>query len=155
MTIDGVIVDAPKRKEVLKLKGATAYFSCDVCLEKATNVDAETGLDWEVGAGRGTTKRIYPWKALEPPAERRTGEFLLKMGKLWERSSPKERKQLEADFKGVQGLSLLHLLKGSPDVVKLCPPEYMHFLCMGVCKDLLQMSLDVTGAKKYAKKKNR
>jgi hypothetical protein len=157
ITVDTVVADAPERKELKRLKSHNAFYGCCVCTARGQSIYTKTGQMVIVGQtkkGGGATVRVYPHpEVIGRVSPVRTNEELRTLGELWTTLNRKEQGKRAEELKGAQGISILHTLAGEPDVVQSCAPEYMHWLCLGIVKTLINLTFEVKTSKKVRRRK--
>ena len=115
-----LIADAPKRAEIRCIVASTAYYGCDLCEQKATNIQNPTNE-------RGNKRA---WPNFEADVVNRTHDNLL------QRAEAALAGLDPRDNAGVKGRSPLYDLRGF-DVVEAMPQEIMHAGAEGVVKDIV------------------
>ena len=117
-----LIADAPKRAEIRCIVASTAYFGCDLCEQKATNI---------VNPNPKKTGAKRAWPDFEDAdVVNRTHDNLL------DRAQSALAGLGASDNAGVKGRSPLFDLRGF-DVVEAMPQEMMHAGAEGVVKDIV------------------
>jgi hypothetical protein len=160
ITVIKCIADTPERKKLKKLKAMNGFHGCDICVARGASIYCKTGESVPRGknkrknkGGGGATVRViaHPKKFGQCATLRKNASFK-RLGELWNSWTLKERTDNVDKLQGIQGLTLLHTLAGPPDVIEFCPPEYMHFLCLGVAKTLIELTFEVTSSKKLRRR---
>ena len=119
-----IVADAPKRSFVRNMKSHSGYFACDYCLAPGSHQVNKNGK--KIGG------IIYPFS--ESSAPFRNNESYREIGE--EISQNPDRSPLYAC--GIKGKSPLYDLEYF-DMVEDIPTEYMHLVCLGICRKLLKI----------------
>lgn len=134
MHIRCIVADAPKRAELRCVKNHQAYYGCDLCKMKAVPF-------------KNKKERSKPAWTGTKVDNLRTHEWTLQMVQQLESLKKSKKKVEEKDLErlcGIRGRSVLFDF-GYLDVVYDVPPEYMHFVCLGIVKILSTLTFAFSG----------
>ena len=151
--LDNVTADNPKRSSIKGCKSASSKYPCEYCESCAVtfkdNTMTRSKLTWPPQTMNGRPRTITGIKRIVNSIERQEEE---------EEEEEEEGEAVERlgphDLKGIKHRSAL-LDQPNFDFILDCPSEYMHLVCIGVVKKMLEFSYKVGSNKTRVTKRKK
>ena len=140
IVIDCAVLDKPKRSTVLCEKGHSAKFPCEYCENCAVTHLSQNKKSKKDNELNKSGKKQLTWPSSTMSGTQRTLESIRAI--VTEIENNPDILKNDAFCKGIKGKSLL-LYQPSFNMIRDVPCEYMHLVCLGVIKRLIENTFKV------------